>query len=139
MNTTVAATRKRTSNLLIIATGVAFVFLIGAPWLALNNPTWAGLLMFPPLLALLFFGFPVAFSLMGIALFFGFMRFGEAAIGLFVAKVDDDTLVNLPRLVGELRALSAAPGARWPERAHFGVHLYRLWDWAKALGLYGHS
>ena len=47
------------------------------------------LLMFPMLLVLLFFGFPVAFSLMGVALVFGIMRFGDAAIGLFVAKVDD--------------------------------------------------
>ena len=47
------------------------------------------LLMFPALLVLIFLGFPVAFSLMGIALMFGLMRFGESAIGLFVAKVDD--------------------------------------------------
>ena len=47
------------------------------------------LLMFPALLVLIFMGFPVAFSLMGIALVFGVMRFGDSAIGLFVAKVDD--------------------------------------------------
>ena len=47
------------------------------------------LLMFPMLLVFLFFGFPVAFSLMGVALVFGLMRFGDSAIGLFVAKVDD--------------------------------------------------
>ena len=47
------------------------------------------LLMFPALLLLIFMGFPVAFSLMGIALVFGVMRFGDSAIGLFVAKVDD--------------------------------------------------
>ncbi len=47
------------------------------------------LMMFPALLVLIFLGFPVAFSLMGIALVFGIMRFGDSAIGLFVAKVDD--------------------------------------------------
>lgn len=47
----------------------------------------------------------------------------------FVAKVDDDSMVNLPRLVSELRAVRAT--APRPERAHFGVHLYRLWDWSK--------
>ena len=47
------------------------------------------LLMFPALLVLIFMGFPVAFSLMGTALVFGYIRFGDAAIGLFVAKVDD--------------------------------------------------
>jgi len=45
--------------------------------------------MFPALLVLIFLGFPVAFSLMGTALVFGYIRFGDAAIGLFVAKVDD--------------------------------------------------
>lgn len=45
--------------------------------------------MFPALLVLIFMGFPVAFSLMGIALVFGYIRFGDSAIGLFVAKVDD--------------------------------------------------
>jgi TRAP-type mannitol/chloroaromatic compound transport system permease large subunit len=77
------------SKLVWIGPGLALLMLVVSPWLAINNPTWAGLLMFPPLLALLFFGFPVAFSLMGIALFYGFIRFGDAAIGLFVAKVDD--------------------------------------------------
>ncbi len=47
------------------------------------------LLMFPCLLTLIFLGFPVAFSLMGIALVFGYIRFGDAAVSLFVAKVDD--------------------------------------------------
>ena len=47
------------------------------------------LMMFPALLALIFLGFPVAFSLMSVALVFGIMRFGDSAIGLFVAKVDD--------------------------------------------------
>lgn len=47
------------------------------------------LMMFPALLVLIFLGFPVAFSLMGVALAFGLMRFGDNAIALFVAKVDD--------------------------------------------------
>jgi len=47
------------------------------------------LLMFPALLLMLFLGFPVAFSLMGIALVWGIARFGDAAVSLFVAKVDD--------------------------------------------------
>ena len=47
------------------------------------------LLMFPALLVLIFLGFPVAFSLMGVALGFGLLRFGDNAITLFVAKVDD--------------------------------------------------
>jgi len=47
------------------------------------------LLMFPVLLVMIFMGFPVAFSLMGTALIFGIFRFGDSAIGLFVAKVDD--------------------------------------------------
>ncbi len=47
------------------------------------------LMMFPALLVLIFLGFPVAFSLMGVALGFGLLRFGENAITLFVAKVDD--------------------------------------------------
>ena len=47
------------------------------------------LLMFPALLVLLFFGFPVAFSLMGIALIFGVIRFGDAAPALFLSKVDE--------------------------------------------------
>ncbi len=47
------------------------------------------LLLFPALLVLIFMGFPVAFSLMGTALVFGYIRFGDSAIGLFVAKVDD--------------------------------------------------
>ena len=47
----------------------------------------------------------------------------------FVAKMDDDTLANLPRLVSELQGVSAtAPHA---SRAYYGVHVYRLWDWTR--------
>ena len=48
-----------------------------------------GLLMFPALMACIFLGFPVAFSLMGVALFFGYWRFGDALVHQLVAKVDD--------------------------------------------------
>ena len=46
------------------------------------------LLMFPALLLALFMGFPVAFSMMGVALYFGYMTFGPAVIFQFVQKVD---------------------------------------------------
>ena len=42
--------------------------------------------MFPALLVLIVLGFPVAFSLMGTALVFGYIRCGDSAIGLFVAE-----------------------------------------------------
>ncbi len=48
-----------------------------------------GLLMFPALMICIFIGFPVAFSLMGVALFFGYYRFGDALVHLLVARVDD--------------------------------------------------
>ena len=47
------------------------------------------LLMFPALLVALFLGFPVALSMMGVALFFGLMTFGDAVIFQFVQKVND--------------------------------------------------
>lgn len=48
-----------------------------------------GLLMFPALMFCIFVGFPVAFSLMGVAVFFGYYRFGDALVYQLVAKVDD--------------------------------------------------
>ena len=57
-----------------------------------------------------------------------FVHACNASAASFVAKIDDDTLVNLPRLVVELRALSTS--AARPEYAYYGVHVYRLWDWA---------
>jgi tripartite ATP-independent transporter DctM subunit len=50
---------------------------------------YISLLMFPALLIALFLGFPVAFSMMGVALFFGLMTFGDAVIFQFVQKVHD--------------------------------------------------
>ena len=48
-----------------------------------------GLMMFPALLLVIFLGFPVAFSLMGIAVVFGYYRFGNSLVHQLVAKVDD--------------------------------------------------
>ncbi len=49
---------------------------------------YLALAMFPVLLMALFMGFPVAFSMMGVALFFGIITFGEPVIFQFVQKVD---------------------------------------------------
>jgi tripartite ATP-independent transporter DctM subunit len=48
-----------------------------------------GLMMFPVLMVMIFMGFPVAFSLMGVAVAFGYYRFGDALVYQLVAKVDD--------------------------------------------------
>ena len=48
-----------------------------------------GLLMFPALIICIFIGFPVAFSLMGVAVFFGLYRFEFNLVHQLVAKVDD--------------------------------------------------
>ena len=50
---------------------------------------WLALWMFPAILFALFMGFPVAFSLMGVALFFGLATFGDAVVFQFVQKVED--------------------------------------------------
>ncbi len=47
-----------------------------------------GLLMFPVLMVAIFIGFPVAFSLMGVAVIFGYYRFGDVLVHQLVAKVD---------------------------------------------------
>jgi tripartite ATP-independent transporter DctM subunit len=47
------------------------------------------LLMFPVLLILIFVGVPVAYSLFGVSLVFGLLRFGDKAVFQFVAKVQD--------------------------------------------------
>lgn len=49
---------------------------------------YTSLMMFPALLLALFLGFPVAFSMMGVALFFGLATFGTSVIFQFVQKVD---------------------------------------------------
>ncbi|MDA1309881.1 MAG: TRAP transporter large permease subunit [Proteobacteria bacterium] len=48
-----------------------------------------GLMMFPALMICIFIGFPVAFSLMGVAVAFGYYRFGDVLVHQLVAKVDD--------------------------------------------------
>ena len=50
---------------------------------------YSALMMFPAILAVLFLGFPVALSLMGVALMFGLATFGPAVIYQFVEKVED--------------------------------------------------
>ena len=49
---------------------------------------YLALMMFPALLVALFMGFPVAFSMMGVALVFGILTFGEPVIFQFAQKVD---------------------------------------------------
>ncbi|MBH67461.1 MAG: C4-dicarboxylate ABC transporter permease [Rhodospirillaceae bacterium] len=48
-----------------------------------------GLMMFPVLMIFIFIGFPVAFSLLGVAVLFGYIRFGDVLVHQLVAKVDD--------------------------------------------------
>ncbi len=49
---------------------------------------YLALIMFPVLLLALFIGFPVAFSMMGVALVFGYLTFDSAVIFQFAQKVD---------------------------------------------------
>ena len=48
-----------------------------------------GLMMFPALMILIFIGFPLAFSLFGVAVLFGYLRFGDVLVYQLIAKVDD--------------------------------------------------
>jgi tripartite ATP-independent transporter DctM subunit len=50
---------------------------------------YLGLWMFPVLVLFLLTGFPIAFSLMAVALIFGWMRFEGRLIHMLVSKVDD--------------------------------------------------
>lgn len=50
---------------------------------------YLGLWMFPVLVVFLLAGVPIAFSLMAVALLFGWVRFEDRLIHLFVSKVDD--------------------------------------------------
>ncbi|KAA3634239.1 MAG: C4-dicarboxylate ABC transporter permease [Proteobacteria bacterium] len=50
---------------------------------------YLALMMFPAILTVLFLGFPVALSLMGVALVFGYMTFDTAVIYQFAEKVDE--------------------------------------------------
>lgn len=47
------------------------------------------LAMFPCLFVLIFLGFPVAFSLLGVAFVFGMITFGDAAFFQFTLKIED--------------------------------------------------
>lgn len=47
------------------------------------------LLMFPALFLLIFLGFPVAFSLLGVAFVFGVITFGDAAFFQFTQKIEE--------------------------------------------------
>ena len=47
------------------------------------------LLMFPGVLLSIFFGFPVAFSLMGMSLIFGYIGFGDAIGDMLIRRVWD--------------------------------------------------
>jgi len=48
----------------------------------------AGVLMFPALFVLIFLGFPVAFSILGVAFGFGLYAFGDAVFFQFVQKIE---------------------------------------------------
>lgn len=50
---------------------------------------YLALMMFPALFLLIFLGFPIAFSLMSVAMIFGLMTFDMAAFSQFVSKVED--------------------------------------------------
>ena len=51
--------------------------------------------MFPALMVAIFAGFPVAFSLMAVALVFGWMEFGPVAVFQYVSKVNDIASANV--------------------------------------------
>ena len=51
----------------------------------------SALIMFAPLMALIFLGVPVAFALISVALVFGVLEFGGTTVHLFVAKVQEIT------------------------------------------------
>jgi len=48
-----------------------------------------GMLMFPALFVLIFIGFPVAFSMLGVAFVFGIYTFGDAVFFQFTQKIED--------------------------------------------------
>ena len=51
----------------------------------------SALIMFLPLMALIFLGVPVAFALISVALVFSVMEYGGGTVHLFVAKVQEIT------------------------------------------------
>ncbi|MCC1482788.1 TRAP transporter large permease [Roseibaca sp. Y0-43] len=50
---------------------------------------YLALWMFPVLLLILLTGFPIAFSLMGVATIFGYIAFGDSVIYQFIDKIDE--------------------------------------------------
>jgi tripartite ATP-independent transporter DctM subunit len=86
---------------------------------------YLALMMFPALLAALFLGFPVAFSMMGVALVFGYMTFDTAVIFQFVQKIDavasDFVLAAVPLFVF-MGAMLERSGIA--ERLFEAVHLW---------------
>lgn len=88
------------------------------------NPSLS-LLMFPAILLVLFTGFPIALSLMGVALFFGLLTFGDVAIFLFVEKVDavasNSVLAAVPLFVFMGTMLARAGIA---ERLFEAIHMW---------------
>lgn len=51
--------------------------------------TFLGIWMFPALFAFIALGFPIAFSMLGVSLVFGYLRFGDKVIPLMVGKVNE--------------------------------------------------
>ena len=51
--------------------------------------TFLGIWMFPTLFLLIALGFPIAFSMLGVSLVFGYLRFGEKIVSLMVSKVNE--------------------------------------------------
>ena len=51
----------------------------------------SALIMFLPLMALIFLGVPVAFALISVALVFSVLEYGGGTVHLFVAKVQEIT------------------------------------------------
>ena len=51
--------------------------------------TFLGIWMFPALFVVIALGFPIAFSMLGVSLVFGYLRFGDKIIPLMVSKVNE--------------------------------------------------
>ena len=86
---------------------------------------YLALLMFPSLLFALFLGFPVAFSMLGVALIFGYITFGNPIVFQFTQKVDDVAsnfvLAAVPLFVFMGTMLERSGIA---ERLFEGIHLW---------------
>ena len=92
-----------------------------------------GLLMFPALMLVIFLGVPVAYSLFGVGLAFGLMRFGDTFVYQMVSKVDT---------VASYYVLAAVPlfvfMGTMLEKAGIANQLFRavhMWTWRLPGGL----